>query len=294
MSDHARDRLPAAYTRLGSASFAEFLADVAPELLPGRRHLVHDRTGQDIDASALAAPHATTIVALTYPGGIVMAGDRRATMGSQISHRRMEKVFAADAFSAIGIAGTAGLALELVRLFQLELEHFEKIEGTLLSLEGKANRLATMVRGNLPLALQGIAAIPLFGGYDQAVGTGRIFSYDVVGGRYEERDYHAVGSGGVYARSSLKKLWQSEAGAEEAVRTALHALIDAADDDSATAGVDALRRIYPIVVRIDAEGFTAIPAADLGRHAEQIHAGLTETDAAETSAAGPDAGGEQS
>lgn len=267
----ARDRLPAAYTRLGSASFTEFLSDVAPELLPGRRHAVGD-----IDHAALPAPHATTIVALTYPGGIVMAGDRRATMGSQIAHRRMEKVFSADEFSAIGIAGTAGLAVELVRLFQLELEHFEKIDGTLLSLEGKANRLGTMVRGNLPLALQGLAAIPLFGGYDQAREAGRIFSYDVVGGRYEERDYHAVGSGGVFARSSLKKLWQPHLDAESAVLTALHALVDAADDDSATAGVDALRRIYPVVVRVDAEGFTEVAQAELSRHAEQINQRLSQ------------------
>ncbi|MGC0250531.1 proteasome subunit beta [Pseudactinotalea sp. Z1748] len=273
MTGAAGDRLPAVYTRPGSASFTEFLAEAAPELLPGRRY-----AGQELDVASLPAPHATTIVALTYPGGVVMAGDRRATMGSQISHRRMEKVFSADEFSAIGIAGTAGLAVELVRLFQLELEHFEKIEGALLSLEGKANRLATMVRSNLPLALQGLAAIPLFGGYDQGEGTGRIFSYDVVGGRYEERDYHAVGSGGVYARGSLKKLWQPDLDPDAAVRTALRALVDAADDDSATAGPDLLRKIYPIVVRIDVEGFTRIPAADLGRHAEEINARLAETE----------------
>lgn len=270
--NNVRDGFPAAYTRLGSASFTEFLGHVAPELLPGHRHGLHE-----VDPASLPAPHATTIVALTYPGGMIMAGDRRATMGSQISHRRMEKVFSADAFSAIGIAGTAGLAMELVRLFQLELEHFEKIDGTLLSLEGKANRLATMVRGNLPLALQGLAAIPLFGGYDHTSATGRIFSYDVVGGRYEEREYHAVGSGGVYARSSLKKLWRPDLDADAAARAALHALMDAADDDSATAGVDLLRRIYPIVARVDEEGFTRVPDAELRGHAEQINRDLAET-----------------
>lgn len=265
MSGHGSDRLPAAYTRPGSASFSEFLADVAPDLLPGRRGVDPAERGAGPEV-----PHATTIVALTYPGGIVMAGDRRATAGSQIAHRRMEKVFPADHFSAIGIAGTAGIAVELVRLFQLELEHFEKIDGTLLSLEGKANRLGTMVRANLPLALQGLAAIPLFGGYDEAHRAGRIFSYDVIGGRYEERDYHAIGSGGVFARGSLKKLWEPALDAGDAVLTALHALIDAADDDSATGGVDALRRIYPVVVRVDEHGYAPIGAAELHAYAQQI------------------------
>ena len=154
------------------------------------------------------APHGTTIVALAFDGGIVMAGDRRATMGSMIASREIEKVFPADEYSAVGIAGTAGLAVELVRLFQLELEHYEKIEGSLLSLDGKANRLATMIRGNLGLAMQGLAVVPLFGGFDLDRRVGRIFSYDITGGRYEEHDHHAVGSGSVFARGSLKKLWR--------------------------------------------------------------------------------------
>ena len=156
----------------------------------------------------MQAPHGTTIVALAFEGGIVMAGDRRATMGSMIASREIEKVFPADEYSAVGIAGTAGLAVELVRLFQLELEHYEKIEGSLLSLDGKANRLATMIRGNLGLAMQGLAVVPLFGGFDLDRRVGRIFSYDVTGGRYEEHDHHAVGSGSVFARGSLKKLWR--------------------------------------------------------------------------------------
>ncbi len=271
MSEPGSGRLPAAFLRPGSASFTEFLADVAPSALPSVTNLP-----KDTSASGLGAPHATTIVALTYPGGIVMAGDRRATAGSQIAHHRMEKVFGADDYSAIGIAGTAGVALELVRLFQLELEHFEKIEGTLLSLEGKANRLATMVRANLGLALQGLAAVPLFGGYDPAAGAGRIFSYDVIGGRYEERDFHAVGSGSAFAKGSLKKLWHADLDAAGAVKVALHALVDAADDDSATAGVDSVRRIYPVVVRVDSAGLTRIAPAELEELARAITARLVD------------------
>ena len=226
--DHtASGRLPAAFTTPGSSSFVEFLAGHAPSLLPGNRPLPAGEVP--------LAPHATTIVALVFDGGVVMAGDRRATMGSMIASREIEKVFPADDFSAVGIAGTAGLAVELVRLFQLELEHYEKIEGALLSLDGKANRLATMIRGNLGLAMQGLAVVPLFAGYDLDRGLGRIFSYDVTGGRYEEHEHHSVGSGSVFARGSLKKLWRPGLDAVAAVRVAVEALVDAADDDSATA-----------------------------------------------------------
>lgn len=263
------DRLPPAFTTPGSASFTEFLASYAPDLLPGRRR---DLAAVD---GVVASPHATTIVALTYAEGIVMAGDRRATMGTTIAHRQIEKVFPADDFSAIGIAGTAGLAVELVRLFQLELEHFEKIEGSLLSLEGKANRLATMVRANLGLAIQGLAAVPLFGGYDAQRQIGRIFSYDVVGGRYEEQDHHSVGSGSVFARGSLKKLWSHGLDADRAVEVALHALVDAADDDAATGGPDAIRGIYPIVARVSAAGYEAVSPAELSRYTEAIAAQRT-------------------
>ncbi|MBK5248377.1 MAG: proteasome subunit beta [Actinomycetales bacterium] len=257
------DRLPAAFSTPGSSSFVDFLASYAPDLLPGR---------PQVPGGALitVTPHATTIVALTYADGIVMAGDRRATMGTTIAHRQIEKVFPADEFSAVGIAGTAGLAIELVRLFQLELEHFEKIEGTLLSLEGKANRLATMVRSNLGLALQGLAAIPLFGGYDLHRRVGRIFSYDVAGGRYEEQDHHSVGSGSVFARGSLKKLWTPGLSGDRTVEVALHALVDAADDDAATGGPDAIRGIYPIVARVSSEGYERIGSDDLARHARAI------------------------
>ncbi|SEE16686.1 proteasome subunit beta [Ruania alba] len=259
------DRLPAAFTRPGSASFVEFLSSYAPELMPG--------VGPPEGSTPVAAsPHATTIVALTYDGGMVMAGDRRATMGSTIAHRQMEKVFPADEYSAVGIAGTAGLAVDLVRLFQLELEHYEKIEGTLLSLEGKANRLGSMVRGNLGMALRGLVALPLFGGYDPRTGAGRIFSYDVVGGRYEETEHHSIGSGSVYAKGSLKKVWRPGLSAEEGIQTVLHALMDAADDDSATGGPDVERGIYPTVARVSEAGYERVPDSELAEAVARVAA----------------------
>jgi proteasome beta subunit len=251
-------RLPDAFTTPGTASFVDFLTSYAPELLPANRPLPPGSW-----AAELSAPHATTIVALVYDGGIVMAGDRRATMGSMIASRSIEKVFPADEYSAIGIAGTAGLAVELVRLFQLELEHYEKIEGSLLSLDGKANRLATIIRSQLGLALQGLAVVPLFGGYDLDRATGRIFSYDVTGGRYEEHDHHAVGSGSVFARGSLKKRWRPGLDEAGAVAVAVEALMDAADDDSATGGPDAERAIYPVVATVGAGGYRRVPDGDL-------------------------------
>ncbi len=243
--------LPQAFAATGSASFTEFLAAHGDRPAPLA-------SGQD-----LGAPHATTIVALTTEGGVVMAGDRRATAGSMIAHRAMEKVFAADATTAVGIAGTAGLAMELVRLYQVELEHYEKIEGAPLSLEGKANRLAAMVRGNLGAALQGLAAVPLLAGYDERSGQGRIYSYDVTGGRYREDGYHAIGSGSVFARGSLKKRWRAALGDAEAVEVAVEALVDAADDDSATGGPDTLRRLWPVVAVVDAGGYRRVGDDDL-------------------------------
>ncbi|AZK93296.1 MULTISPECIES: proteasome subunit beta [Streptomyces] len=240
-------RLPAAFLTPGSSSFMDFLGEHSPELLPGNRALPAVQ-------GAFEAPHGTTIVAVTFPGGVVIAGDRRATMGNMISQRDMEKVFPADEYSAVGIAGTAGLAVEMVKLFQLELEHFEKVEGAQLSLEGKANRLSTMIRGNLGMAMQGLAVVPLFAGYDVGRERGRIFSYDVTGGRFEEQGYTATGSGSVFARGSLKKLYRDDLTKEQAVTLVVQALYDAADDDSATGGPDVARRIYPIVVVIDDEG----------------------------------------
>lgn len=255
MSPDSHGRLPRSFTTPGTSSFLDFLASHDPSLLPHGRALP--------PGEAPDSPHGTTIVALTFDGGIVMAGDRRATAGSMIASRHIEKVFPADDYSAIGIAGTAGLALELVRLFQLELEHYEKIEGSLLSLDGKANRLATMVRGSLGLAMQGLAVVPLFGGYDLQRATGRIFSFDVTGGRYEETEFHAVGSGSVFARGSLKKLWWPGMATADAVRTAIHALVDAADDDSATGGPDLMRKIWPVVAVVTAAGYHRVEDAAL-------------------------------
>ena len=239
-------RLPAAYLVPGSSSFTEFLSVHAPTLLPSGRALP--------PGAAVEAPHGTTIVTLTYAGGVVMAGDRRATMGNLIANRDMEKVFATDEYSLVGIAGTAGLAIELVRLFQVELEHYEKIEGALMSLEGKANRLASMIRGNLGMAMQGLSVVPLFAGFDVDTARGRIFSYDVTGGCYEEHDHHSVGSGSLFARGSLKKLYRRAGTLDDAVRTAVEALYDAADDDSATGGPDVGRRIWPTVGIVDDSG----------------------------------------
>src|SRR4051794_35843644 len=241
----------------GTSSFADFLATQAPDLLPGRREMPPG-------SAADLTPHGTTIVAATFAGGVVMAGDRRATMGNVIAQRDIQKVFPADEYSAVGIAGAAGLAVEMVRLFQTELEHYEKIEGTTLSLDGKANRLAALIRGNLGMALQGLAVVPLFAGYDLDRGLGRIFSYDVTGGRYEEHDHHSVGSGSVFARGSLKKRWRPGLDAEQAVAVAVEALFDAADDDSATGGPDQLRHIYPLVATVTDAGYVLVPEDEVG------------------------------
>lgn len=248
-------RLPVAFLTPGSSSFTDFLSMHAAHLLPGRRAIPPGLAPQ--------VPHATTIVSLAFADGIVMAGDRRATMANLIAHREIEKVFPADDYSCVGIAGSAGLAIELVRLFQVELEHYEKIEGALMSLEGKANRLATMIRGNLGLAMQGLAVVPLFAGYDLDGGQGRIFSYDVTGGRYEEHDHHSVGSGSMFARGSLKKRWRPGMDAGSAVQVAVEALTDAADDDSATGGPDERRNIYPVVVTVTGEGYRRIADDEL-------------------------------
>jgi proteasome beta subunit len=265
MSDHRQvdARLPSAYLAPGSSSFAEFLSRQAPELLPGNRSLPQ---GSATDL----APHGTTIVATTFPGGVVIAGDRRATMGNVIAQRDIEKVFPADEFSAVGIAGSAGLAVEMVRLFQTELEHYEKIEGTTLSMDGKANRLAALIRSNLGMAMQGLAVVPLFAGYDLTNSGGRIFSYDVTGGRYEETAFHAVGSGSLFARGSLKKLYREGLNAEECVTAAIQALYDAADDDSATGGPDLARRIFPVVAVITADGYRRLPDDEVAAIADRV------------------------
>ncbi|MBP8532789.1 proteasome subunit beta [Streptomyces sp. MK37H] len=257
-------RLPAAFLTPGSSSFMDFLGEHSPELLPGNRPLPPVQ-------GAIEAPHGTTIVAVTFSGGVVLAGDRRATMGNVIAQRDIEKVFPADEFSAVGIAGTAGIAVEMVKLFQLELEHFEKVEGTVLSLEGKANRLSTMIRGNLGMAMQGLAVVPLFAGWDVDRGKGRIFSYDVTGGRSEERGFAATGSGSMFARGALKKLYREDSTEEQAATAVLQALYDAADDDSATGGPDLARRIYPIVTSLTEDGFKRFSEDEVSELARAIH-----------------------
>lgn len=259
-------RLPEAYLTPGTSSFADFLADQAPGLLPSGRAVPQG-------SAADLAPHGTTIVAAAYPGGVLMAGDRRATMGNIIAQRDIEKVFPADEYSCVGIAGSAGLAVEMVRLFQTELEHYEKIEGTTLSMDGKANRLATLIRGNLALAMQGLAVVPLFAGYDLTTENGRIFSYDVTGGRYEETAFHAVGSGSLFARGSLKKLYRDDLSEEDCIIAVVQALYDAADDDSATGGPDLTRRIFPVVNVITADGGRRIPDDEVAALADRVIAG---------------------
>jgi proteasome beta subunit len=258
-----QSRLPSAYMTPGTSSFTDFLGAQAPELLPSRRALPAGAAGD-------LAPHGTTIVAATFDGGVVMAGDRRATMGNIIAQRDIQKVFPADEFSVVGIAGTAGLAVEMVRLFQTELEHYEKIEGTTLSMDGKANRLAALIRANLGLAMQGLAVVPLFAGYDLTADQGRIFSYDVTGGRYEETAFHSVGSGSLFARGSLKKLYRDDLDAEGAVTAVIQALYDAADDDSATGGPDITRRIFPVVHVITADGGAQMPDDQVAAIADRI------------------------
>jgi proteasome beta subunit len=260
-------RLPAVFTTPGSSSFTEFLSIAAPEMLPGRRPL-------PAGASADVSPHATTIVALNCADGVVMAGDRRATMGNLIASRDIEKVFAADAYSLVGIAGTAGVGIELMRLFQVELEHYEKIEGTMLSLHGKANRLATMIRNNLGAALQGLAVIPLFAGFDVDAEdpgrAGRIFSFDIAGGVYEEKGFDAIGSGSLFAKSALKKRYRPGVSLDDGIELVMEALFDAADDDTATGGPDLIRKVYPVVMVATAEGSRRLTDEEAGAVAEAV------------------------
>ncbi|MGI8695125.1 MAG: proteasome subunit beta [Mycobacteriales bacterium] len=260
-------RLPAHFTTPGSSSFVDFLGVAAPELLPGRRALPPGAAGG-------LAPHGTTIVAMTFDRGVLMAGDRRATSGNLVAQRDIEKVFITDEFSAVGIAGTAGIAIEMVKLFQLELEHYEKIEGTPLTLAGKANRLSTIVRGNLGAAMQGLIAIPLFAGFDvdedDPGAAGHIFTYDATGGCYEEHGYHGVGSGSPFAKAALKKRWSPHLDQASVVRVALESLYDAADDDTATGGPDLTRRLYPLVAVVTPDGAQRLTDDDVEPVVEQI------------------------
>jgi proteasome beta subunit len=221
---------------------------------------------------SLDVPHATTCVALRFADGVVMAGDRRATSGNLISHRSMEKVVPADQYSGVAIAGAAGPAMEMIRLFQLQLEHYEKVEGSHLSLEGKANQLSMMVRGNLPAAMQGLVVVPLFGGFDLRRMQGRLWAYDVTGGRYEERDYVAVGSGSLHAGTVVKVGYRTGLSRDDAIDLAVRSLWEAADADSATGGPDALRGIYPTVATVTAEGWQQVGDDELAARFEALAA----------------------
>jgi proteasome beta subunit len=282
-----RPSAPVGFMGVQTSSFADFLASHHPRLLPGAAGAaaatastggvpgpaivpgvsVPRGPGGDVVRDL---PHGTTIVAAACDGGVVLAGDRRATAGSMISKRDVEKVFRSDEYSAVGIAGVASVGLEFVRLFQVELEHYEKMEGRSLSLEGKANRLASMIRGNIAGAMQGLAVVPIFVGYDEETGAGRIFSYDVAGGPYEEHRFHSIGSGSVFARGSLKKLYADNMPVRDAVLACVQALYDAADDDSATGGPDLTRQIFPVVATVTDEGYRQLPETEAAEYAQQV------------------------
>ena len=213
--------------------------------------------------SKVPIAHATTVVAVRYADGVVMAGDRRATMGNIISHRAIEKVFPADRHSGVAIAGAAGPAMEMVKLFQLQLEHYEKVQGASLSLEGKANQLSQMVRDNLGAAMQGLGVVPIFAGYDLRRGVGRLFEYDMTGGRYEESNFATSGSGGHLAGTVIKLGFRERLTRDDAIDLTITSLFEAADDDSATGGPDPIRGIYPVVATITAEGFTRVADEEL-------------------------------
>jgi proteasome beta subunit len=246
-------------------SFVELLARTGQGprwigLEPGR---TTPQEARGVSQAAGAFPHGTTVVAIRYADGVVMAGDRRATSGTFISHRYMEKVFPADRHSGVAIAGAAGPAMEMVKLFQLQLEHYEKVEGGELSLEGKANQLGQMVRSHLPAAMQGMAVVPLFAGYDVRRKTGRLFEYDVTGGRYEESDFAATGTGSLHAGTVLKLGFREGIEENGAIELVINALFQAADEDAATGGPDLVRGIFPVVATITAEGFTRLDDADV-------------------------------
>lgn len=249
------------------SSFSEYLRQQAPQLLPAG--------GGGAGAAGAQLAHGTTIVALNFPGGVVIAGDRRATQGNVIANRDIKKVYITDDYTATGIAGVAAIAVEFARLYAVELEHYEKVEGVALTFRGKVNRLATMVRGNLGAALQGLVALPLLAGYDlndpDPQRAGRIVSFDAAGGwNIEEEGYQSVGSGSVFAKSSIKKLISQVVDADSALRVAIESLYDAADDDSATGGPDLVRGIYPTAVTISAEGAEEVPEERIAQLAREI------------------------
>ncbi|MFE6287059.1 proteasome subunit beta [Streptomyces sp. NPDC057877] len=270
MAGDERDggRLGEEFFTPGTSSFTDFLAAHRPELLPTRRPFP-----DGVRAEPGRFPHGTTVLALAYRDGVLIAGDRRATMGNLIAQRDLEKVHPADDHTAVAFAGSVGLALDMVKLYQVELAHFEKIEGTPMTFGAKATRLAGLLRQNLGQAMQGLAVVPLLAGYDPKAPEGRrgrIFAYDVAGGAYEKSAFHAEGSGSPYARGALKKLYRAGMPRREAALAALHALYDAADDDSATGGPDLSRRIFPIVSVITEDGFERLPEPETAQLSQEM------------------------
>jgi proteasome beta subunit len=259
MNDQAR--WLSVFNDLSTSSFVDVLRRDHPHLLAETKLRAEDVTG---------LPHGTTVLAVGYRDGVIMAGDRQATAGYQVASRRIEKIFKADDYSGVGIAGAAGPAVEMAKLFQTELEHYEKVEGDSLSLEGKANKLGQMIRMNLPMAMQGLAVVPIFAGFDAKAGVGRLFKYDITGGKYEETNFEAQGSGSKDARDSLKKLWRKDMTRDEAMRVVLEALIDAADEDVGTGGPDFIRGIFPTVKTIDAHGYGDVDDAEVRKLCETI------------------------
>jgi proteasome beta subunit len=244
-----------------NSSFFDFLTEHHPALTPtGRSGFLQPQATADPmrGAGSMSVPHATTVLAIKYQQGVVIAGDRRATEGFQIAERRIEKVFKIDEYSAMAIAGAAGPCIEMAKLFQVELEHYEKLEGVQLSCEGKANKLGQMVKANLPMVFQGLVVMPLYVGYDLKRTEGRIFKYDLAGGRYEESEYHAIGSGGKDARNTMREHFIRGLAEADALKLALLALYNAADDDVGTGGPDLVRGIYPTAKIVSASGITDV------------------------------------
>ena len=277
------ERWPSLFGNYPTTSFVELLRYTAPELAPGAASLAAGALGEGArgeGAGRSVGPEGTTILAVRYADGVVMAGDRQATEGYQVAHRRIEKVYKADEHSAIAIAGAAGPSIEMARLFQTELEHYEKVEGDGLSLEGKANKLGQMIRLNLPMAMQGLVVVPIFAGFDRRRDDGRIFKYDVTGGRYEEIDYYATGSGGKDARSALKKLYRPGVSRDEAIRMVAEALLDAAEEDVGTGGPDFVHGIFPTLKVITRAGYEEVPEPEVRAAFEAVVAARREAEGA--------------
>jgi proteasome beta subunit len=262
------DRWQALFGNYLNSSFLEVLRHHSPERVALPMALPADASPAETRHPSV--PRGTTILAIRYADGVVVAGDRQATEGYQIAHRRIEKVYKADDYSAIAIAGAAGPSIEMARLFQTELEHYEKVEGDGLSLEGKANKLAQMIRMNLPAAMQGLVVVPIFAGFDVKRAEGRIFKYDITGGRYEETEYYATGSGGKDARTTLKKLYRPGGTRADGIRLAAEALFDAAEEDVGTGGPDPVHGIYPTVKTITRTGFEEVPEAEVRQHCDTV------------------------